>query len=119
VVGKAPPTSPILKGIYTLIYFTLFGGLMFLGDWVSRRILVLRAVVSFAGGIIAGVIMIFLFPLIIPARWGLTSFLLNLQGSAGYRDATNLIYVIETTGGAAIALLVARLIGGTKKDSEK
>jgi hypothetical protein len=107
VVGRYP-ASPILRGLYALIYFALFAGLMFLGDWVSRRILPLRAVVSLAGGVIAGVIMIYLLPLI---SRPIAGFMENMQG--------NLISVIETTGGVAIAILIARLIGGTKKEKGK
>jgi hypothetical protein len=107
VVGCSP-ASPILRGLYSLLYFALFAGLMFLGDWVSRRILVLRAVVSLAGGIIAGVIMIYLLPLITRPIAG---FMQNMQGG--------LVSVIETTGGVAIAILVARLVGGAKKDRNK
>jgi len=106
VVGSS--YSPILRGLYSLLYFALFAGLMFLGDWVSRRILVLRAVVSLAGGIIAGVIMIYLLPLI---SRPIANFMRGMQG--------NLISVIETTGGVAIAILVARLVGGAKKDRDK
>ncbi len=106
VVGSS--YSPILRGLYSLLYFALFAGLMFLGDWVSRRILVLRAVVSLAGGIIAGVIMIYLLPLI---SRPIANFMRGMQG--------NLISVIETTGGVAIAILVARLVGGVKKDRNK
>lgn len=107
VVGRFP-AAPLLRGLYALLYFALFAGLMFLGDWVSRRILVLRAVVSLAGGIIAGVIMVYLLPLI---SRPIANFMKGMQG--------NLISVIETTGGVAIGILLARLIGGAKKTREK
>jgi len=109
-VAGSYPRSPVLRGVYTLLYFALFAGLMFLGDWVSRRILVLRAVVSFAGGIIAGVIMVYLLPLVAFAR-PVARFMHGMQGG--------LVDVIETTGGVAVAVLVARLIGGTKKEDKR
>jgi hypothetical protein len=108
VAGRSP-ASPLLRGLYALLYFALFAGLMYLGDWVSRRILVLRAVVSFAGGVIAGVIMVYLLPLISFTR-PLASFMKDMQG--------DLVSVIETTGGVAIGILVARLIGGAKREKK-
>ena len=83
---------------------------MYLGDWVSRRIIFLRAVVSFAGGVIAGVIMVYLLPLISFTR-PLASFMKDMQG--------DLVSAIETTGGVAIGILVARLVGGAKKGKER
>ncbi len=106
VVGSYPP-SLIGRLFLTLFYFVLFGGLMFLGDWVSRRNLVLRAIVSLVGGVMAGVIMIYLLPLIHGMSQART-FLLRMQG--------NLVNVIETTGGVAVAILLARLVSGNKKD---
>ncbi|MCK4334535.1 hypothetical protein KAX06_07115 [candidate division WOR-3 bacterium] len=106
VAGRSP-ASPLLRGLYALLYFALFAGLMYLGDWVSRRIIFLRAVVSFAGGVIAGVIMVYLLPLI---SRPIANFMKDMQG--------NLISAIETTGGVAIGILVARLIGGAKKGKE-
>lgn len=106
VVGHSPG-SPYLRLIFAIAYFVLFAGLMYLGDWVSRRILPLRAVVSFAGGIIAGVIMIYLLPLIYRP---LANFMKDIQGG--------LVPVIETTGGVAVAILVARLVGGAKKSKD-
>lgn len=106
-VAGSYPANPLLRGLFTLLYFALFAGFMFLGDWVSRRILVLRAVVSFAGGVIAGVVAVYLLPLIYSP---LAVFMTELQG--------NLISAIETTGGVAVAILVARLIGGTKKENK-
>ena len=106
IVGSYPG-NPLLRGLFTILYFVLFAGFMFLGDWVSRRILVLRAVVSFAGGVIAGVVAVYLLPLIYSP---LAVFMTNLQG--------DLISAIVTTGGVAVAILVARLIGGAKKESK-
>ncbi|MBN2379709.1 hypothetical protein JXM67_07905 [candidate division WOR-3 bacterium] len=103
-------SPPLLNGLYTLIFFTLFAGLMFLGDWVSRKILVLRAVVSLAGGVVAGVILVYLLPLIVS---GIPPFMQGLS------DKAEIISYIEISGGVAVAVLVARLIGGTKKESEK
>lgn len=108
----------LLTFVFALLYFALFAGLMYLGDWASRRILVLRAVVSFAAGIIAGVIIAFLLPNVLPSKWRLAQFMLDLQGNGAPGNWKDLVYAIETTGGAAIALLVARLIGGTKKDRD-
>jgi len=101
---------PVRDGLFALLFFALFAGLMFLGDWVSRKILVLRAVVSLAGGVIAGVIVVYLLPLILS---GVPSFMQGLS------DKNELISYIEISGGVAVAVLIARLIGGTKKDSEK
>ncbi|MBA7603943.1 hypothetical protein ES703_11061 [subsurface metagenome] len=109
IVGRSP-ASPLLRGLYALLYFALFAGLMYLGDWVSRRIIFLRAVVSFAGGVIAGVIMVYLLPLISFTR-PLASFMKDMQG--------DLVSAIETTGGVAIGILVARLVGGAKKGKER
>lgn len=107
IVGHSPG-SPYLRLLFALAYFVLFAGLMYLGDWVSRRILPLRAVVSFAGGIIAGVIMVYLMPLIYPP---LAYFMMDIQGG--------LVPVIETTGAVAVAILVARLLGGTRREKER
>ncbi len=107
MVAIVSHASPLLRGLYALLYFALFAGLMYLGDWVSRRILVLRAVVSFAGGVIAGVIMVYLLPLI---SRPIANFMEDMQG--------DLVSVIETTGGVAIGILVARLIGGAKREKK-
>lgn len=110
MVAIVSHASPLLRGLYALLYFALFAGLMYLGDWVSRRIIFLRAVVSFAGGVIAGVIMVYLLPLISFTR-PLAFFMKDMQG--------DLVSVIETTGGVAIGILVARLVGGAKKGRER
>lgn len=109
-VAGNTPGSAILRGLYALLFFALFAGLMFLGDWVSRKILLLRAVVSLAGGVIAGVILVYLLPLIIS---GIPPFMQGLS------DRTEIISYIEIAGGVAVAILIARLIGGTKKESKK
>jgi len=109
-VAGSNPSSPVLRGLYGLIFFALFGGLMYLGDWVSRRILVLRAVVSLAGGVIAGVILVYLVPLVVA---DVPPFMQSLS------DRLQIISYIEIAGGVAVAILIARLIGGTKKESEK
>jgi len=64
-------------------------------------------VVSLAGGIIAGIILVYLIPLVLS---GVPSFMQGLS------DKHELISYIEISGGVSVAVLVARLIGGTKKE---